>query len=61
MNIFRLHNFPLASEITDAAPVNHPAVAKTGDQPSFRSSDFSPFNSADALRSSDISPVPSLN
>jgi hypothetical protein len=41
--------------------VNHPALAKTSDQSSFSSANFSPFNSAEALRSSDISPVPSLN
>ena len=34
---------------------------KTSDQPSFSSANFSPFTSAEALRSSDISPVPSLN
>jgi hypothetical protein len=33
--------------------VNHPALVKTSDQPS--------FTSAEALRSSNISPVPSLN
>jgi len=41
--------------------VNHPALVKTRDQPSFSSANFSPFTSAEALRSSDISPVPSLN
>jgi len=41
--------------------VNHPALVKTSDQPSFNSVNFSPFTSAEALRSSDISPVPSLN
>jgi hypothetical protein len=41
--------------------VNRPALVKTSHQPSFSSSNFSSFNSADALRSSDISPVPSLN
>jgi hypothetical protein len=40
--------------------VNHPALIKTSDQPSFSSANFSPFTSAEALRSSDISPVPSL-
>jgi len=37
--------------------VNHPALIKTSDQPSFSSANFSPFTSAEALRSSDISPV----
>jgi len=41
--------------------VNHPALIKTSDQPSFSSANFSPFTSAEALRSSDISSVPSLN
>jgi hypothetical protein len=40
--------------------VNHPALVKTSDQPLFNSSNFSPFTSAEALRASDISPVPSL-
>jgi hypothetical protein len=61
MNIFRPHDFPLASGNTDAAPVNRPALVKTSDRPSFSSSNFSPFNSADNLRSSDISPVPNLS
>jgi hypothetical protein len=60
MNIFRPHDFLLASGNKDAAAVNHPALVKTSDQPSF-CSNFSPFTSSDALRSSDISPVPSLN
>jgi len=59
-NIFRPYEFPLSSEDKDAAPVNHPALIKTSDQPSFSSANFSPFTSAEALRSSDISPVPSL-
>ena len=59
-NIFRPYEFPLSSEDKDAAPVNHPALIKTSDQPSFSSANFSPFTSAAALRSSDISPVPSL-
>jgi hypothetical protein len=59
-NIFRPYDFPLSSEDKDAASVNHPALVKTSDQPSF-SSNFSPFTSAEALLSSDISPVPSLN
>jgi hypothetical protein len=41
--------------------VNHPALVKTSDQPSFCSSNVLPFTSAEALHSSDISPVPSLN
>jgi hypothetical protein len=41
--------------------VNHPALVKTSNQPSFNSANFSPFTSAEALRSSDISPVPNLN
>ena len=59
--IFRTHDFPLASEDTDAAPVNHLVSVKTSDQPSFSSVYFSPFTFAEALRASDISPVPSLN
>jgi hypothetical protein len=34
MNIFRLHDFPLALGNTDAAPVNYPALVKTSHQPS---------------------------
>jgi hypothetical protein len=41
--------------------VNHPALVKTSDQPLFNSSNFSPFKSAETLRASDISRVPSLN
>ena len=41
--------------------MNHPALIKISDQPLFRSANFSPFTSAEALRSPDISPVPSLN
>jgi len=41
--------------------VNHPALVKASDQASFSSANFSPFTSAEALRSSDISAVPSLN
>jgi hypothetical protein len=59
-NIFRPHNFPLASEDTDAVPVNHPALVNTSDHPSFSSFYFSPLTSAEALRSSDVSPVPNL-
>jgi len=40
--------------------VNHPTLVKTSDQPSFSSANFSPLTSAEALKSSDISPVPSL-
>jgi len=40
--------------------VNHPALVKTSDLPPFSSAKFSPFASAEALRSSDISAVPSL-
>jgi hypothetical protein len=59
--IFRTHDFPLASEDKDAAPVIHLALVKTSDQPSLISVNISPFISAEALRASDISPVPSLN
>jgi hypothetical protein len=52
---------PLASGNLDAAPANHPALVKTSDQPSFSCANFSPFTSAKAFRSSDISSVPSLN
>jgi len=34
---------------------------KTSDRPSFSSANFSPFNSAEALRASDVSPVLILN
>jgi hypothetical protein len=51
-NIFRPYDFPLSSEDTHAAPVNHPASVNTSDQP---------FTSAVPFRSSDISSVPSLN
>jgi hypothetical protein len=60
-NILKPYDFPLSLEDIDAAPVNHPALVKTSDQLSFSSTNFSPFTSAEALRSSDISPVPSLN
>jgi len=60
-NILRPYDFPLSSEHKDAAPVNHPALIKTSEQQSFSSANFSPFTSAEALQSSDISPVPSLN
>jgi len=40
--------------------VNHPALVKTSDQPLFNSSNFSPFASPEALRSSSV-PVPILN
>jgi hypothetical protein len=61
MNIFRPHDFPLASGNIDAAPLHHLALVKTSEQPSFSSSNFSPFSAAEALRALDISPVPSLN
>jgi hypothetical protein len=61
MNIFRPHDFPVASGNIDAAPLNHRALVKTRDQPSFSSSNFSPFTSAEAFWSLDISPVPSPN
>jgi hypothetical protein len=41
--------------------VNHPAPLKTSDQSSFCSANFSPFTSAEAHQTSDVSPVPSLN
>jgi len=41
--------------------VNHPALVKTSDQPSFSSAKFSPFTSAEALCASDINAAPSLN
>ena len=41
--------------------MNHPALVKTSDQPSFSSSNCSPFISAEALRASGISALPSLN
>jgi hypothetical protein len=41
--------------------VNHPALVNTSDQPSFSSVNFSPFTSAEAVRASDNSAVPSLN
>jgi len=60
-NIFRPYDFSLSSEDKDVAPVKHAPLVKTSDQASFSSANFSPFTSAEALRSSDISPVPSLN
>ena len=60
-NIFRPHDFPLAPEDTNAAPVNHPALVKTSDQQSFSSVYFSQLTFAEALRASDISAVPNLN
>jgi len=59
--VTRPHDFPLASEDTGAAPVHHPALVNNSDQPSFSSVYFSPLTSAEALRASDISPVPNLN
>jgi len=41
--------------------VNHPVLVKTSNQPSFSSSNFSPFTSAEAPCASDISAMPSLN
>jgi hypothetical protein len=61
MDIFRQNYLPLASGNTDTGPVNFLALVRTSDQPSFSSYNFLPFTSAEALRSSDISPVPSLN
>ena len=40
--------------------MNHPGLVKISDQPSLSSANFSQFTSAEALQSSDISPVPSL-
>jgi len=60
-NIFRPQDFPLASEDTDAATVNHPALVNISDQPSYCSGKFSPFTAAEALRAPDISAVPSLD
>jgi len=48
-NSFRPYDFPLSSDDKDAAPVNHPALVKTSDQPLFSSANFSPFTSAEAL------------
>ena len=48
--MLRPHDLPLASEDTEAAPVNHPALVKTSDHPSFSSANFAPFTSAEALR-----------
>jgi len=42
-NILRPQNFPLASEDTFAALVDHPTLVKTSDQPSFNTINFSPF------------------
>jgi len=56
------HTLSLCPQRTrNAVPVNHPALVKTSDQPSFSSDNFSPLTSAEALRSSDFSPVPNLN
>ena len=52
-NIFRPYDFPLSSEHENAAHVNHLALIKISDQPSFSSANFSPFTSAEALRSSE--------
>ena len=48
-NIFRPYEFPLSSEDKDAAPVNHPALVKISDQPSFSSANFLPFTCAEGL------------
>jgi len=40
--------------------VNHPDLVKTSDKPLFSSVSFAPDTSAEALRASDISPLPSL-
>jgi hypothetical protein len=60
-NIFRPYGFPLSLEDKDVIPVNHPALIKTNDQPSFSSANFLLCTSAQALRLSDTSSVPSLN
>jgi hypothetical protein len=60
MNIFRRHSFLLALGNVDEAPVYYPALVKTSEEPSF-CTNFSPFTSADAHQSSDISPVTNLN
>jgi len=60
-NIFRPRDFPLASEDTGAASLNHPALVKTSDQPSFSSVNFWPFTSIESLLASCISPLSSLN
>jgi hypothetical protein len=41
--------------------VNYRALIKASDQPTFSSANFSLFTSAEAHRSSDINPAPSLN
>jgi len=51
----------LASEDTDAAPVNHFALVKTSDKPLLSSVTFSPYTSTEARRTSDISPLSGLN
>jgi hypothetical protein len=40
MNIFRTRDSPLVSGNTNGTPVNHPALVKSSDQPSFCSSNF---------------------
>jgi len=40
--------------------VKHLALVTTRDQPSFSYAHFSPFISVEALRASDINPVPNL-
>jgi hypothetical protein len=51
----------LSSEDTDVAPVKHPALVKTSDQQSFSFANFLPFNSAEALLSSDLTPSDTLS
>jgi len=46
-NIFISYDLPLSSEDKDSAPVNHPALAKISDQPSFTPANFSLFTSAE--------------
>jgi hypothetical protein len=60
-NISRPCDFTLSSEDKDAASINHPALVKTNDQPSFSSANVLLFAFSEALRSSDISHVPNLN
>jgi hypothetical protein len=59
--IFRPLDFPLPSDDTYTSHVRHTALVKTSDQPSFCSANFSPFTFAEALQTSAVSPVPSLN
>jgi hypothetical protein len=59
--VFIPYDFPMSSEDTHAALVNHPASLNTSYQPSSSSANFSPFTSAVPVRTSDTSSVPSLN